>query len=264
MTVNIFAETGAGNPHGAALPGLTLEQLDADPHSVFRQYRNDHAVVLHETGGYFVLRFADVDRLGKDPRVGPSGTSFPEALGVSSGAIFDLFTCSMITADGDVHRCRRAPFSRLFATRTINEMRQSIRHTANTLIGQWHGRGEMDYFGEFASELPARMIADLLGLPRQDIPEFALLVYEATKIFSFGLNPDEIEKIENAIRQLRDYVDKVLEERRRSPREDFLSAFLATATEAGELSPEEMLYQILPLIIGSADATRANCRYRAR
>jgi len=55
---------------------------------------------------------------------------------------------------------------------------------------------------------------------------------------------------------LRDYVDKVLEERRRRPREDFLSAFLAAATEAGELSPEEMLYQILPLIIGSADTTR--------
>ena len=54
------------------------------------------------------------------------------------------------------------------------------------------------------------------------------------------------------------------EERRRSPREDFLSAFLPTATEAGELSPEEMLYQILPLIIGSVDTTRANCRYRAR
>ncbi len=49
----------------------------------------------------------------------------------------------------------------------------------------------MDYFGQFVSELPARIIADLLGLPRQDIPEFTLLVYEVTKIFSFGLNPDQ-------------------------------------------------------------------------
>ena len=250
-------DRNSGSLHGAVLPVLTLKQLDEDPHGVFGQYRKDHAVVLQETGGYFVLRLADVDRLGKDdPRSGPSGTSFPLALGVSSGAIFDLFTYSMITAEGDVHRRRRAPFSRLFATRTINEMRQSIRQTANALIGQWYGRGEMDYFGQFASELPARMIADLLGLPRQDIPEFTLLVYEVTKIFSFGLNPDQIGKIENAARQLRDYVDKVLDERRRNPRDDFLSAFLAAAIEAGELSPEEMLYQIMPLIIGSADTTR--------
>ena len=153
--------------------------------------------MLHETGGYFVLRFVDVDRLGKDTQVGPSGTSFPEALGVSSGPVFDLFKYSMITADGDVHRRRRAPFSRLFATRTINEMRQSIRRAADGLVGEWYERGEMDFFGEFASEMPARMIADLLGLPRQDIPEFTLLVYEVTKIFSFGLNPEELGKIEN-------------------------------------------------------------------
>ena len=102
----------------------------------------------------------------RDPRVGPSGTSFPEALGISSGAIFDLFTYSMITADGDVHRRRRAPFSRLFAARTINDMRLSIRRTADDLIGEWYERGEVDYFGEFAAPMPARIISDLLGLPR--------------------------------------------------------------------------------------------------
>jgi len=51
-------------------------------------------------------------------------------------------------------------------------------------------------------------------------------------------------------------VDKAIQERRRSPREDFLSAFLAAANEAGELSPEEMIYQIVPLIFGGADTTR--------
>jgi hypothetical protein len=29
---------------------LTLKELDGDPHGVFRRYRKDHAVVLHETG----------------------------------------------------------------------------------------------------------------------------------------------------------------------------------------------------------------------
>jgi cytochrome P450 family 103 len=256
MAVQNFAKTGAGSLHGAVLPVLTLKQLDEDPHGVFRQYRKDHAVVLHETGGYFVLRFADVDRLGKDPRVGPSGTSFPEALGISSGTTFDLFEYSMLTADGDVHRRRRAPLSRQFATRTINEMRQSIRGTADDLINGWYGDGEVDFFGEFAANLPARIIADLLGLPREDIPEFTLQVYEVTKIFSFGLNPDEIGKIEKAAQQLRVYSEKALDERRRSPREDFLSAFLAAATEAGEMSPQEILYQILPLIIGGTDTTR--------
>ncbi|MFH0297963.1 cytochrome P450 [Bradyrhizobium sp. 31Argb] len=256
MTVQNFAETGAASPHGATLPVLTLKQLDADPHGVFRQYRKDHPVVLHETGGYFVLRFSDVERLGRDPRVGSSGTSFPKSLGISSGAIFDLFEYSMITADGEVHRRRRSPLSRPFAVRTINEMRQSIRRAADDLINGWYRDGEVDFIGEFAAKLPARIIADLLGLPREDIPEFTLLVYEVTKIFSFGLYLDEIGKIEKAAQRLHDYVETALDQHRRRPREDFLSSFLTAAAEADELSPQEILYQIMPLIIGGTDTTR--------
>lgn len=251
----IVEKPGDASQHGA-LPLLTLGQLDADPHGVFREYRKKHAVVLHETGGYFILRFADIERLGRDPRIGSSGTSFPESLGIDSGPIFDIFEYSMITADGDVHRRRRAPLSRPFAARAINAMRKSIRRTADDLISGWYGDGEVDFLGEFAAKLPARTIADMLGLPREDIPEFTRLSYEVTMIFSFGLYQDQIGKIELAAQQLRGYVETALDQHRRNPREDFLSAFLSAADEAGELSPQEVLYQIIPLIIGGTDTTR--------
>jgi cytochrome P450 len=238
------------------IPTVTVDELEADPHGVFRAYRRKYPVVLHETGGYFVLRFSDVDRLSKDPRFRPSGTIFPEVQGITSGTIFDVFDYGMLTADGEVHRRRRGPFSRLFAARTIAEIRPSIRRTAEKLIDDWYGHGEVDFFDGFAAELPARIIADLFGLPREDIPAFTLLVYKVTKILSFGLNPDDLVEIEQASQQLREYIDNVLEERRRSPRADFLSAFLAAAIEDGEMSPEEVLYQIFQLIVGGTDTTR--------
>jgi cytochrome P450 len=256
MRAETTAEKVPGKADGAALPVLALEQLDADPHGVFRHYRKDHTVVLHETGGYFVLRFSDVDRLSKDQRFHGSGTAFPEALGINDGPIFDLFDYGMLSANGDVHRRRRAPFSRLFAARAITEMRPSIRRTAEDLIDGWYGDGEVDLFDEFAAKIPARIIADLLGLPREDIPEFTLLVYEVTKILSFGVSPDDFAEIEKAVQRLRVYVDAAFDERRRKQHGDFLSAFLAAATEAGEMSPEEMLYQIIQLIVGGTDTTR--------
>jgi cytochrome P450 len=235
---------------------LRVEQLDADPHGVFRQYRKDHAVVLHETGGYLILRFADVDRLGKDPRAGPSGTRFLEALGISNGPVFDFFECSMVSADGDVHQRRRAPLSRQFAAHTIGEMRRTIRRTADDLIDGWYGNGEVDFLGEFAARLPMRIIADVLGLPREEIPQFSVLVYAVTKIFSFGLSPNEIGEIERAMLQLHDYVEKAFDQRRRRPRTDFLTVFMAEAAEAGEMSPEETLCQILSIIVGGADTIK--------
>src|SRR5262245_51981155 len=143
MRAEISAKKLSVDTASNEVPTVTLQELEADPHGVFRAYRKEYPVVLHETGGYFVLRFSDIDRLSKDPRFHPSGTSFPKMQGFSSGTIFDVFDYGMLTADGDVHRRRRAPFSRLFAARAINEMRPSIRRAAEELIDDWYGDGEV-------------------------------------------------------------------------------------------------------------------------
>jgi cytochrome P450 len=241
---------------GAQPPTMTLAELEADPHGTFRNYRKDHSVVLHETGGYFVLRFADVDRLSKDTRLCGTETAFPRKLGLEQGAIFDAFDHSMLTANGNTHRRRRAPFSKLFAARAISEMRPHIRRTIEDVIDGFYDDGEIEFVDTFASPIPARVIADLFGLPREDIPDFARDSYEATQILSFGLSPERIADIDRAGERLRDYIARILDERRRKPRNDFLSAYLAAASETGEMSPQEILYQIFLLVAAATDTTR--------
>jgi cytochrome P450 len=246
-------------PHRAAaadLPILSVEELEADPHGVFRRYRSTHPVVAHEKGGYLVLRYADVERLTKDPRVCSTETVFPEMQAVTKGSLFDTFRYGMLTANGDVHRRRRSPFTRTFAARMISEMRPAIRHSAEELIDAWYADGQVEFIGNFAAQIPARVISDLLGLQRVDIPDFTKLVYDVTRFISFSIKQDEIPGAEAAAQQLEDYVERTLEERRRSPRDDFLSRFLATTDEAAEMSPLEVVFQILQLIIGGTDTTR--------
>ena len=256
MDAEISVKTVPGPSIAAQLPTMTLAELEADPHGTFRRYRKQHSVVLHEAGGYFVLRFADVERLGKDARLCGTETAFPRKLGLERGAIFDVFDHSMLTANGDTHRRRRAPFSKLFAARAISEMRPHIRRTIDEVIDGFYDDGEMELVDKFASPIPAHIIADLFGLPREDIPDFARDVYEATRILSFGLSPERIAEIDKAGERLRDYIARILDERRRNPRDDFLSAFLAAAAEAGEMSPKEMLYQIFLLVAAATDSTR--------
>jgi cytochrome P450 len=256
MDAQISVEKARGAPVGVQPPTMTLAELEADTHGTFRRYRKTHSVVLHEAGGYFVLRFADVDRLSKDPRLCGTETAFPRKLGLEQGAMFDIFDHGMLTANGDTHRRRRAPFSKLFAVRAISEMRPHIRRTIEEVIDELYDDGEMEFVDTFASPIPARVIADLFGLPREDIPDFARDSYEATQILTFGLSPERIADIDKAGERLRDYIVKVLDERRRKPRGDFLSAYLAAATEAGEMSPEEILHQIVMLVAAATDTTR--------
>ena len=237
-------------------PVLKTSDLDADPHGMFRRYRAVYPFVRRDSGGYIVLRHADVERLGKDPRTIAGETAFPEMLGVKDGALFDFFEQGMLTANGGIHRRRRAPFSRSFAARAIADLRPRLRRTSEALIDSWYADGHVEFVAQFAGQLPARIIGDLLGLPQADIPFFTGLVYQVTRFVSHSITPDEIPKSEAACRQLRDYVEKTLNDRRRTPRGDFLSHFLMNAEAAGELSPLEMVFQITQLIIGGTDTTR--------
>jgi cytochrome P450 family 103 len=108
-------------------------------------------------------------------------------------------------------------------------MRPRIRRTVEDIIDGWYGDGEIDLIEAFSAPLPARMIADLFGLPREDIPTFTRDSYVITRVFTYGMSADEIAQVEQAGQRLCDYVTKTLDDRRRSPRDDFLSAFLAAA-----------------------------------
>ena len=238
------------------LPVLTAEQLDTDPHGIFRQYRATHPVVAHEVGGYVVLRYADVEKLIKDPRARATETAFPEMLGVTNGAIFDAYQYGMLTANGDVHYNRRSPFSRALASRAIAELRPRIRRCAEELIGSWCADGQVEFVEQFAAQIPARVISDLLGLPRADIPAFTKLVYEVTRFISFSIARDEIPRSEAAVQELQNYVERILDDRRRASSGDFLSTFLTVADQAGKLSPLEIISQIVQLVVAGTDTTR--------
>ncbi len=256
MTEAIGASDRAALSDVEDLPVLSVADLDADPHGMFRRYRAAYPFVRHETGGYLVLRHADIQRLGIDPRTAASETAPSEMFGVTDGPLFDFFEQGMLTANGTVHRRRRSPFSRSFAARTMVDLRPHIRRSSEELIESWYADGQVEFVGQFADQLPARVIGDLLGLPRADIPSFTKLVYLVTRFISASVLPDEIPESEAAAQQLCDYVEKTLEDRRRAPRDDFLSDFLAKADAAGELSPLEIIFQIVQLIVGGTDTTR--------
>jgi cytochrome P450 len=240
----------------AEIVTLTIQELEADPHAVFRRYRAITPFVAHEAGGYMVLRSGDVEQLVRDPRVRATETEYPEMRGITEGAIFDAFNHGMLSYDGAAHRRRRAPFTRTFAARLIAELRSHIRKIAEERVDGWRAEDEVDLVDRFAAQIPAQAISDLLGLPKADIPYFTRLVYSVSRFLSFTFMPEDLPEIEAATRELQDYVENLLSRRREAAGGDFLSAYLADADQKGELSPLEIIAQIVILIIGGTDTTR--------
>ena len=115
---------------------------------------------------------------------------------------------------------------------------------------------DFDLLEAFASPVTGRIIAHTVGLDPDRWREFAELVY----IVTTGLTPpfpaERWPEIENATEKFLGFVGDAVAERRKSPRDDFLTAYIAAADEADEMDAEELLVQLAGIVMAGSDTTR--------
>src|SRR5262249_15334937 len=143
--------TPFGSSRGTEPPVLSVAQLDEDPHGVFRRYRPITPLIRRAQAGYIAIRAADIEPLAFDPRTRQVETEQLAVRGITAGPLVELFGNSMLFSNGAEHRRRRAPISRAFAFKLIEEMRPHIRAAADHILQQHLHAGELNFLDEFAS-----------------------------------------------------------------------------------------------------------------
>lgn len=239
------------------IPTLSIADLDRDSHGIYRHYRNEIPFLLSELGSYLVLRADDISMLYGHASTRQVETELAALRGVTSGAIWDFFRYGMLTSNGDAHRRRRAPMSRAFAFKMMETLRPGIRSCVNEILDSVAGQSGMEVLENFAVLLPARTIATILGLPREDIPKFTRLVFRFSPVLTGSWLAKDVPELERAAVELRAYVEQIMASRRAEPRDDFLGLYLSSIQEDGGLSEEEAIAQLMVLIIGGSDTTRS-------
>jgi len=252
---NISAQRGV-NPVSRDPITIPVEELEGDPHRMFRLLRPAAPFVLRSDGVYIAMRAADVEKLATDPRTRQAETELVRSRGVLDGPLFDFFSNTMLLSNGPDHRRRRAPVSRAFAFKLITGMRPRIRAIANDLIDRHYSSGEMRLIKDFAAPLPARVISEILGIAETEIPRFTAHVYALARALS-AFSRDDVPVLEDAAREMLNYADDLLQGRRARPANDFLSAYVRALDDSEKLSATETLVQIVTLILAGSDTTRA-------
>ncbi len=236
-------------------PALTFD----DDHARFRHYRNLGPVSRSPLGPLVAWRWRHGALLTNPETTRQLELETMAIQGISSGPILDLFTNGMLFANGEAHRRRRSPVTRTFAFKLMEGMRGEIRALADEIVSARIGKGPCDFLHEVAGEIPAQIIARILGVPENEVSQFRDWVYSAIRGLPIH-DPDLRPQIERDLRSLFDYVDGLFDERRRAPREDFLTRYLADTEGAGDLAPDEIRAQAAGLILAGADTTRlATC-----
>ncbi|WP_026283407.1 cytochrome P450 [Rhizobium sp. 2MFCol3.1] len=236
---------------------LTMAQLDESPHVILGAMRNQMPFFRRSDGIYLILRANDVDELLVHPATKQIETQALTLRGVTHGSLFDLVQGSMLFSNGEVHRNRRTPMTRQFAFRMIEELRPMIKAQCEAILQAADLRSPFEIRDGFASLLPASTIASILGIDPSDIPHFTNVVYRVSRAISPSWAMDELPDLNEAASELMAYVESLVAARRARPKDDFISRYIRAVDELGNLSAAEEIQQLVTVIIGGTDTTRA-------
>ena len=161
----------------------------------------------------------------------------------------------MINMDDPTHQQQRSLVSRRFNPGGVRGQEDHVRELVTEILDPVVPLGECEVVEAIASRLPAMMIGDLLGYPR-DMWELLRHWSERTMTLG-GLNmtdgPPYVSHPE-VIPVMQDFFAQtavLVEERRREPRDDLISIWVAQGWEPGHVLEETLL-----LLDGGAETTR--------
>jgi cytochrome P450 len=167
----------------------------------------------------------------------------------------------LLVMDPPEHGVYRRLASKHFTPRAVQRLIHQVDVIAEEIIDELAAEaleGETDFVEAIAAKLPLAVLADMLGVPRED---WKLMFRWTNEIVGaedpeYQSLPDSQNSFGGAQASLFQYFWDMAEARRKEPREDIVSV-LANATLDGEyIKPFELLSYCLLLVVAGNETTR--------
>jgi cytochrome P450 len=204
--------------------------------------------------GFAVLRYDKLAALLADRRLRQGTYQVLTVQGLTEGPLVEWMNSIILSAEGDDHTRLRRLVSRAFTPRAVAELRPRMREIAHELVGRFPGDGRVDFMEAFADPYPARVICELLGVPREQNDAFRGWANDLGLAFGFTAAAN-VERIEAALAGLYAATDVLLAQRRARPTGDLLSALIAAEADGSRLSTEELRTMVTSLLFAGQDTT---------
>jgi hypothetical protein len=181
---------------------------------------------------------------------------FPEQFLEQIQPLFHHYSRGVINLDPPDHTRMRRLLQKTFLPRTLERLTPAIRITAEELLDTARRRGQVDVVADLAYPLPVTVIAELLGVPRQDREKFKRW---SAIIMEFQAVPlptaDAILRSQAGIMEMRSYLAEVARQRRLEPREDIISELVTLEVDGDRLAEDELLSTCVTLLVAGHETT---------
>ncbi|WP_423923019.1 cytochrome P450 [Candidatus Poriferisodalis sp.] len=232
-----------------------------DPAPVWEELRSQCPIAHSERwgGSYLPTKYDDVQALAKMvPELSSRDilvtSSPPEVIEeLRADPDFEKYgtNAAPISEDPPIHGWTRRLLLPHFSPQAVEAHRQYTQELADRLIDEFIDAGKVDGAGQYAQQIPPRVIAHLLGIDESRVDEFTHWV---RCILELGLAKPEL-RIEYR-RVIRKFFHEVVEEKRANPDDGFVSSLLAGTDDHGNPIDPMMVVGMLNLqLIAGIDTT---------
>jgi cytochrome P450 len=217
-----------------------------------------------------VTKHADICQISKQPDlflngkgIIPATKDVAERLARGEKGPFDAMQ-TIITMDPPKHRTYRKVASPWFTPRALARLDETVEASAKRLVdrlyeAQVQGEGRCDFATDVAAQHPLRILASILGVPREDEARILRLTQEL-----FGGDDPEFQRPEEdrqeAFRNLGieflQYFGKIIAQRREDPGDDLAGVLANAQIDGAPMGDVETLGYYLITFTAGHDTTR--------
>ena len=251
------------NTEPEAEPDLRSSLVLDDPHPVYNRLREESPVHWNGSlGGWVVTRHADVRRALLDPRLSVEKMGrFEQRRGGGDGhadvaLLARTLADWMVFTDPPRHRELRRAMQNAFLARDVPMLESSVRGVVDELLEPLGDVGRMDLVHDFAHPLPAIVIAELFGMPRDEREQLKSWSDDLGR-FVLGNVVDtghdaKYGAAARAARAMAVRFHALVAEHRRVPRDDFTQLLLR---DGAHLRDDEIVHTLMFVLFAGHETT---------
>lgn len=245
---------------------LLSPEAVADPYPVLAALREQDPVHWSEKyRSWFITRFDDVTAALRDTRfssdrITPYRRAKLDGPDADPGlrAAFGVLEAWMVFKDPPDHTRLRKLLSRGFTPRAVSRIRPRIDELADELLDAAlsSGTGRADLVRDYAYPLTASVIAEMLGVPRQDQDNFKEWSDQIMGLVFGGMgDADRHATGARGMAELTSYLADLVAKHERERADDLLSALIAARDEHDSLSHDEVIATGVLLLFAGHETT---------
>ncbi|HEY1827125.1 MAG TPA: cytochrome P450 [Acidimicrobiales bacterium] len=161
----------------------------------------------------------------------------------------------MLNMDPPLHTRYRRLVNKGFTPRMVRDLEQSIHRSTDAIIDQVVEKGKADFVTDLSAELPLQVIAELLGVPKDDRHR----MFEWSNRMVGNEDPEYQGQAEEALvaaMELYAYASQLYGTKRIDPHADLMSVLTTVEVDGEQLSDMELELFFLLLTVAGNETTR--------